>query len=142
MAQEDSEEKSLVPRKSKFYYNPEAVNIATLNHLTFDHLHYKLLCKQASDLGVNVNKLIALIFEKYLVNTNYLDPKAQKSDSSNPVVTIENIRDNPSHIVNFYPNSLISEKYAETSFGFKPKQDTNFVFEDTDSDGIDIRDYQ
>jgi hypothetical protein len=137
---ESKEETKLVKRApNKFTYNPEAVDIATLNHLVFDHLHYKLMCKQAADLGLNVNKLIAMIFEKYLINTGYLDPKSPQMDHIKPVVTIQDIRENPTHIVNFFPNSLVHEKFAETSFGYKPKEDNESVF---DSDGIDIRDYE
>lgn len=130
-------------RVSRFQYNPEAVDVCVMNHILFDLLHFKLLCKQAQDMGISVNHLIGMIFEKYLVNTGYLDPKAPSTEGYKPAVTLRNIRENPKHLANFLPNSLVSDKFAGNSFGFKlepTEEQTGSEF--WDEDGLDYKDFK
>lgn len=129
-----SEENKIVPRKNKtkFKYNPEAVEVATLNHLVFDHLHFKLLCKVASDLSITPNYLIAMIFEKFLININYLDPKAPACDPVKPAVTLMDIREDPNKLFNWTTNPLIAKNKEiltefEKPFKFSDLEDEDWL---------------
>lgn len=95
----------------KFQYNPEAIDI-TIFGIVVDHLHWKLLCKQAAQLNTSVEHLWAMILEGYLINTGALDPKAPTSEGYVLPVTIRELRDNPNNLFNWRQNNLL----------YKPKE--------------------
>lgn len=99
------EEKNIKP--AKFVYNPEALDICTFD-IVVDHLHWKLLCKQAQDWSTTPNLLLAMLLERYLIKTGYLDPKAPSSDGLTLSVTLREVRDEPENLLNFMPNQLLA----------------------------------
>lgn len=95
---------------TKFIYNPESLGDICEFSLVFDHLHWKLLCKQAIDTNTTPSHLLAMIVETYLVKTGYLDPKAPSVEGYPVAVTLREIRDNPSNLFKLRKNSLFSGK--------------------------------
>lgn len=50
-------------KKVKFVYNPEALDICEFD-IVVDHLHWKLLCKQAADFTVTPRPFTSNDFRK------------------------------------------------------------------------------
>lgn len=97
----------------KFVYNPQAIDTIAELEITLDHLHWKLLCKQAVDFKTTPSHLVAMVLEKYLVNTGYLDPRAPSTEGFGVAVSIKELRDNPDTLFNFKPNYLLTEPKAK-----------------------------
>lgn len=98
------------PQKiDKFFYDPASIEIAKFD-LTLDHLHWQLICKQAQDLTTTPEFLLGSILERYLVQTNYLDPKSGSTNPFKVSVTIKELREDPASNLNIRPNELLYQE--------------------------------
>ena len=105
---DEKDQNKPVVKKTKFTYDPDSLDIAEFK-IVFDHLHWKLLCKQAQDFSTSPSHLLAMVIEKYLINTGYLDLKAPSSEGFPVSVTLRDLRTNPNNLFNFIPNPLLPD---------------------------------
>ena len=96
-----------IRKVTKFVYNPESLGDICEFNIVFDHLHWKLLCKQSVDMNTTASHLLAMIVETYLVKTGYLDPKAPSTEGYPVAVTIRELRDHPDNLFNFRKNTAL-----------------------------------
>ncbi len=118
------------PQKAidKFYYDPGSIEIAKFD-LEIDHLHWQLICLQAQHLTTTPKFLIGSLFERYLIQTGYLDPKAPSTNPFKVAVTIKDLRDEPSEI-NIDPNEIaLGQPVVDTKL---EKNGLSDLFEDDD----------
>ena len=115
---------------TKFFYDPGSIDIAKFD-ITLDHLHWKLLCKQAQDLTTTPEFLLGSILERYLIQCNYLDPKSNATNPFKVAVTIQDLRDNPNTTLNIETNQLLYKK-AEEKKSEETKGGLKNLFEDDD----------
>lgn len=128
-------------KKQEFVYNPEALDICDFA-VVVDHLHWKLLCKQAQDLSTTTGHLLALILERYLIKTGYLDPNAPASTGLSVSVTLREARDEPDNLFSFYAANVFEdnkETKPATAQIKKPKDSESFDDDDdTEEDDEDL----